>query len=343
MRLRRKALILFFAAMGLPASRGAAADALSGNPLGSRREKALVLETIAVDGAANYGTWDGSHYWVGSFGGQKVTELGADGRLLKVYPLGAGTAPLQLAFDGKDIWVASADPLDHLIRLDPATGKTSVYALAPKGDGGLGGLQCVLWDGKNIWAALAGLNQVVEVDPKTGAIVARAGGQTNVNGLAYVRSPGPGGRGTREHIWAADSNSIGKIDAKTMACASYGKGEGLFRLVAARGYVYAAETSHGLVYKFDEKSGALVAVWPTGRCPNDIAFDGRYIWTVSDDNYISIHDRDSGRLVARIPDSGKSSLTYDGKYMWSVNDAKALVYKVFFGAPPKGPPSTPAP
>jgi len=293
--------------------------------------KASVLKTVAVTGAANYGTWDGKDYWIGSYGEGCVSKISGDGIVLRTYRLGPGIFPVQLAFDGTYIWVASADPYDQLIRLSPITGKFTTVQLAPAGDGGRGGIQGVLWDGHNIWAGLSGLSEVAEINPDTGIVIASVKGQSNVNGLAYSYLSDTSTGKTTEYLWAADSDTIGKINAKTMSYNYVGEGQGIFRLVIDGTYIYAQNANDSLIYKLDQQSGFLIATWKTGRAPNDIAFDGNYIWTVSDDNFVTVHNRKTGLIVATIPNAGKSSLTFDGTHMWSVDDATATVYKLSIG------------
>ncbi len=300
-----------------------------------------VVKTISVTHTNNYGTWDGKNLWVPGGGADNISKINENGQILFTYSLlstqylGNIASPLQLAYDGRNIWIASYDNYGQLIRFDTVTNTiTGHYIMNPSGSGG-GGIQGIVWDGTNIWIGLAqdngGTGLVEKIDPNTGAVLASVGGQTNVNGMAITDLPSASGNGMTEYIWAACDGFITKINASDMTYQSFPSGVYTYRIATDGQYIYGASFEDGAIRKFSAEDGSLVATWPANRLLNTIAFDGKYIWTADNNYNVTIFDRDTGNVIYTLPNAGSSDLIFDGTYMWSISYMIGQVNKISVG------------
>jgi hypothetical protein len=284
-----------------------------------------VLKTISVQGAGNYGVWDGEDLWVPDFGGNTISKVNEDGDVLDTYQLDGNTQPLQLAYDGKNIWIASGDCAAHLKRFDPTTGTTTGDWTMNPSCVGAGGIQGITWDGKNIWIGVAqqgagaGSGLVEKIDPNSGDVLASIGGQTNANGMIVTNLSSVSG--TTEYIWVANSMFISKIKASDMTYQAIPNPDTTYRLATDGTYIYGANWDNGKIFKYLASDGYLVATWQGEVGLNTIAFDGKYIWTTGGgNNTIQIFDRDTGNIIDSLDNAGYSDLVFDGTYMWSIID-----------------------
>jgi hypothetical protein len=284
-----------------------------------------IVKTVNVPSAANYGAWDGENFWTTNFNGNSITKINESGKVLATYKLGS-LNPLQAVYDGRNIWVASADCNAHLVRFDTVTATTTGDYIMNPSCTGSGGLQSVLWDGKNIWVGIAGINTVAKIDPTTGAVIASTTGQTNVNGMAITDIGGV------EYIWAANYYSLGKIKASDLTYTNYNARSTDYRIATDGTYIYDADWQSGKIDKYLAADGSMVATWQAETGLNTIAFDGKYIWVSGGGNHtVQIFDRDTGAIVDSIDNAGKADLVFDGSYMWSVDNDSGNVYKISIG------------
>jgi hypothetical protein len=291
-----------------------------------------VLSTTTVSGASDYGTWDGQHLWVSQFAAHSITELNENGVVMATYTFASNINPQQLAYDGRYIWVASADAYGTLIKFDPTTRASSTTIMNPGGTGS-GGIQGILWDGSKLWIGLGSLNDVLRFNTVTGSVEATSTGDTNVNGLAMMDIPENGG--VTRYIFAACTNFIAKINGSTMTSSIIGTPAATYRIATDGDFLYGASylasTTNSTVQKYDARTGTKIVSWNSGTLLNTIAFDGRYIWVSGDDETTTVHDRTSGAVIATLPYSGKSDLIFDGTYMWSVDSTSGTVRKISIG------------
>jgi hypothetical protein len=281
-----------------------------------------IISTTPVNGLANYGTWDGQNLWITSFGNSSISEINQNGNIIGTYTF-SGSNPLQVAYDGKYIWVASADQYGMLIRFDPTTHASTTYIMNPQGTGN-GGIQGVMWDGQNLWIGVAqnntgsGTGLVEKINTSTGAVIASVNGMNNVNGLAYTNLSGV------EYVWAACNGFLAKINTQTMIAQDISDPSGTYRITTDGSYIYGATfaaSTNPTVEKYDASTGSLVASWYSESDLNDIAYDGNYIWTFGNDRTVVIHNKDTGAIIKTIPNGAGSDLIFDGTYMWGISGA----------------------
>ncbi len=292
-----------------------------------------IVKNITVPGAENYGAWDGQNFWTTNFYNSSISKVNANGVVLATYTF-YGTNPIQAVYDGKNIWVASANGLGTLIKFNPTTLASSTYITNP-GSVGSGGIQGIVWDGKNIWIGIAGINTVAKVDPSTGAIIASTTGQYNVNGMAITNIEEASG--TVEYIWAANTYGLGKIKASDLSYTTYPARQGSYRIATDGTYIYDSDWFTGKIDKYLASDGSLVDTWQGETGLNTIAFDGKYVWTGGGGpDLVEIFDRDNGTMIDSIPDpgvgTGLADLIFDGSYMWAVvNGTSSSVMKISIG------------
>jgi hypothetical protein len=295
-----------------------------------------ILKSVSVVDAANYGTWDGENFWSSNYYAHSISKINQNGEILATYYFDSQIVPLQLAYDGRNIWIASADDAaGHLLRFDTVTATTTGdYILNPSAIG-LGGVQGVLWDGEYVWAGVAqaagpaGSGLVAKIDPVTGNVVASSTGHTNVNGMVVMDITES--TGLVRYVFAANSGFISKINASDMTYSTTSSGGETYRIATDGKYIYGASFSEHVIRKFLASDMSLTDTWPSGNQLNTVAFDGRYIWTAGDDLNITIHDRNTGDIVYTLANAGQSDLVFDGTYMWSVIANTDIVNKISTG------------
>ena len=292
---------------------------------------AAAINTFPAAGNANYGCWDGSNFWISNFTSHTISKVSQNAGIVATYSLPTQISPLQLAWDGKSIWIASADDNANLAQFDPQQGiVTHVYAYNPQGrSGGVGGIQGVMWDGEELWIGIAQLSGgqgsgiIASINLNDGSIIKSVNGNYNVNGLAYVKTAG------HKYIFGACHGFISKIDAKTMVKTTMGNSyyqDNLFRLAADDKYVYGAAYTNANdttmdIQKFDAVSGVLVNHWGAAGMDylNDILVDGSNIWTVGDTGTVSVTDKNNGTILSQYNSTGVSCVVKGNDGVWTVD------------------------
>jgi hypothetical protein len=278
----------------------------------------------------NYGCFDGEYFWIGSFYTKKLLKINQS-TIESAYTLDFPI--LCLASDNNNIWVGCADDHAHLIQVDQKTGSVlNTYTLNPSGIGGTnnGGIQGLAYDGKYLWAGISQFGDakpvdagmVIKIDCENGNQLISYSGLSNVNGM-LVNDQITASGNTR-FIWTACDYFVGRINTLTNEINKYGTNGLSYRICTDGDYVYTALYDSGLIKKILAKTGEVVDVWQSGPTLNTIAFDGKYIWVAGNDDNVTIHDRNTGKILMKVPgfdgigNTGANSLVFDGTYMWTV-------------------------
>ena len=276
--------------------------------------------TVNVVGA-NYGCWDGSNFWV-SLNDIRLNKISSSGVVLQTY---TPTKPiLQMAFDGTYLWIGNNDDYGTLQKFNPSTGLVEAeYQLNPSDAGGHdnGGIQSVLWDA-DIRRLIIGVAQcngtgdsglVLKFNPVSAVIEMTITGQTNVNGLAYRNYGG------QNYVFAACNDFYSKINIMTGDWSSTDTPGASYRVTSDSQYVYLASYAYNEIVKYNISDGSLVATWSSGTALNAIECAGDYIYTVGNDNTLTVHNKNSGAIVCSLPGVGRSDVVYDGAYsIWAI-------------------------
>lgn len=311
------------------------------------QEKKLIIspfhETIAtgisgtsISSVANYGTWDGSGFWIGGTNGtiNRINPL-VTGYFTKtgfdVTTPGKGGNPLQMDFDGRYLWVGDYDAFATFFKYDTAISSTVASGkLFPSGPG-LGGIQGVIYDGSSIWFGAPDV--VLKLNPTTLATGLIVSGQFNVNGLSKYTDPS----GQGYILAACNSATTGfwsKINANTGAYTTY-TSQNFFNWAGYRicndgTYAYIAFfSSPGIVEKYRLSDGAWIAQWNAGQWLNSINYNSGYLWMVGDNYNVDVTDV-FGNHSLTLSGNGRSDVVLGGGYAWSVfwsgNASNAKVY-----------------
>jgi len=285
-----------------------------------------VVATAPVPGAKNYGCYDGSNFWTGD-GTNKLYKISSDGKVLKTYD-GLG-AILYMAYDGTYLWVGDFDQNASLKKFNPATGAVvNTYTLNPGGTGKAGGIQGLVWDGKYLWAALAGLNEVVAFNPATAAFSMTVTGQINVNGIVKTTNAG------QEYILAACDGFWSKINASDGSYKTYKDTPYSYRIASDGASVYTASFSSAPpeVQQFSLSNGKLLNNWAASADINAIALDNKgNVWTAANGQILTVLDGKTGKIICQSTGTGLTDVEFDGKYMWAINPETSSVYKLEYG------------
>ena len=152
------------------------------------------------------------------------------------------------------------------------------------------------FDGKYLWIADRKDDLVYQVNTETGKVVKtlKAPGYW-IKGLAWD------GR----YLWASDD----------------------------RGGIMKGDEFHsGVLYKIDPKDGTVLStVELSFSRPQDLAFDGKYMWTIDAASHKLIQfDQNDGTTIKEFtePSGHGTGLTFDGKYLWITDHIRNELYMV---------------
>lgn len=177
---------------------------------------ATVVQTIGGFVSPRHLAFDGRHMWIGNSDATVTKVSASTGTPVATVPLGGGVPATMLAFDGSAIHVST---FFGLYRIDPATASV-VYGPVWTGDWETG----VAYDGTHLWVTHQNTDELVRVDPATGAVLS-----THPVGNA---PQGPVFDGT--HVWVVNtiSHDVTQIHAASGALVgTYAMGTPLSHLV----------------------------------------------------------------------------------------------------------------
>jgi hypothetical protein len=182
-----------------------------------------------------------------------------------------GSAPIGVAFDGANIWVANghSDTVTELRASDGATLGTFAAGTSPFG---------IAFDGSNIWVSNYSSNTVTELRASDGATLGTFAVGANPFGIAFDGS----------NIWVANSSS----NTVTELRASDGATLGTFAVGSLPVFIgfdganiWVSNNSSNTVSKLRASDGATLGTFAVGSGPIGVAFDGSNIWVTN--NYSS--------------------------------------------------------
>jgi hypothetical protein len=256
--------------------------------------------------------FDGAHMWVACFGSNSLLELnvsdGSPGPVRSV-PL---ASPSFLLYDGKNIW-ATNKVAGTITPVNASTGAVgtsltvNTMGTTPAG---------MTFDGQNIWVALSGTSsqQIAKVNVTTGTVTWITLTYTppitpcvNPAGIVYY-APDPGvpiANNLSQSLWVvcnAIPNQVAELNLS--------------------GQVLAA-TRQNMI-------GSCVC--------NNIAFDGRYVWTATPSvgmpAIVALQQVDTTTnpptvTNTRLPDgTSPYAVAFDGIYVWVIDGSNSNVFKV---------------
>ena len=297
-------------------------------------QTAKAVSGLGTTGSLNYGTWDGTSYWIGNYNDHTLHKISPAGTVT-TYALASNILPIQLAWDGTYIWVASADTYGTLVKFDPSTGQTvGTWQKNPTGLGS-GGIQGVRWDGTNLWIGVAqngggtGSGFVAKLNPTDPSTnLCTATDITNAGGMTL----------TSTDVWAVRVNDVVKIAKSDCSKTQYtGSGTTPTHPDNDGTYIYLPNFGSYNITKMRMSDGTVVGTYPTCRGSNIARFDGSnaHLWVACDDGRITVHDPSTmaiiGDLVPAAVNNKMNGLAFDGDYMWVAGFSNSYVYKMNTG------------
>jgi YVTN family beta-propeller protein len=303
------ALILGVLAIGAPFGRAATLSYdVYTLPVGD--SAASTLGSVIFDGQSIWAT-------VQNPDGGLLIKLNLSGVILSVTPL--GSAPIEMAFDGANVWVTDYTSSDVTI-VDAGGNVVKTIPLPGANPEG------VLFDGKYIWIANNGVgaNSVSKFDVSTQSLIATYPVGLNPDGLAFD--------GT--YIWVTNSynNDVWKISRDSGAYID-GYGTGIFPLSViydganmwignGRGGSAGSPVSGGgSLTKIRASDGATLGTYAVGSVVRGLLFDGTSIWVCnSGDNTVSrLRFSDVALLETYSTGKAPRGVAFDGSKIWIAN------------------------
>ena len=187
------------------------------------------------------------------------------------------------------VWVTSSN-VNHVVRLDAATNRSSLIVTIDKPCSGLAaGFGA-------IWVPSCGAHGLVRVDPQTGKTVAQIpagpadseGGVTTGDGSVWIVT-------SKEGLLVRVDPQTNKVVAKIPIPS------GSYVPAFAEGAVWITSTERDLLTRVDVRSNQVVASIPIGPQPRFLTVGAGSVWTLNQgDGTISRVDIKTNRLVATI-------------------------------------------
>ncbi len=263
--------------------------------------------------------FDGKYIWatVQNPNGGVVQKLDSSGAILSTTPVGA--APIELAYDGANIWVTDYTSSDVTI---VTRGGNPVKTIPLPGANPEG----ILFDGKYIWVANNGVgaNSVSKFDVVSQTLIATYPVGLNPDGVAF----------DGVSIWVTNSynNDVWKINRDSGTYVD-GYGTGIYPLSIIYdganmwigngngGSAGTAVSGGGSLTKIRASDGATLGTYAVGSVVRGLLFDGTSIWVCnSGDNTVSRLQSSNVALLGTYA-TGKAprAVAFDGTKIWIAN------------------------
>ncbi len=240
-----------------------------------------------------------------------------------------------VASDGIYVWIGDVDKLGTLQKFSIATGQIVAnyhFNFHKNTPNSFNGFNHIIWDGSYLWLAPVIAQSLI---PPGGQYVYKFNTTTNaidmtvtvgnnpcppVNLLAYTVYNG------QKIILGARSNDFIEINADTGATTGFASIDpGDYHAVASDGtYVYEADFFAKQVVKYNFSNGSCIASWATDGWPNEIAWDGNYIWTsnisnTAGANYFNVDIFDTkGNKICNLNKGATTDIVNGNGSMWGV-------------------------
>lgn len=262
--------------------------------------------------------FDGLNIWVAvqDGGGGFVRKFNQAGVMLE--NIAVGVYPIELAFDGHNVWVTDYDSSD--VTAVGEYGQVLKVIQLPSNANPEG----ILFDGRFIWTANngAGANSVSKIDPKTLTLLATYPVDANPDGVAFD--------GT--YIWVTNSNSnnVTRLDRQTGAIQrTYATGSFPLSIIFDGKNMWIGNGQSdsfgnyttGSVTAIRAYGGVYLGSIPVGKTVRGLLYDGTYIWICnSADNSVTLlRAADGTRAGTYAAGPAPRALAYDGTRMWIAN------------------------
>jgi len=248
------------------------ADLPSGTVLLDAKTGALIAAipttTISQPADAFYANGD---FWVINLEPLSLVQVDAKTGAIVRQIANAFTDPGGQAVDGTILWQADyASPV--IVKTDIPTGREVGRFDLSSEVGGQDGFAGLVLGGGSVWALGKDRQEVIRLDPTTGAVQADIKGALGW-GAAY-------GDGT---LWTTAFAGMDLIDGTTNTVVHTDVPEGNIGGVAAgAGFGWTTDDSKGVVFKVD-RNGKVVATYQTGLGARSVSFSDEVLWVANQD------------------------------------------------------------
>src|SRR5215469_164998 len=187
------------------------------------------------------------------------------------------------------VWVTSSN-VNHVVRLDAATNKTTAVAIVKNPCSGLAA------GFGSIWVPSCGSHSLLRIDPQTGKIQAEipVGPADSEGGITV-------GAGS---IWMASDKKgvLTRIDPQSnKVVAEIDLPSGSYAPAFADGAVWITSTEHSVLTRVDPQSNRATVSVPVGPQPRFLTVGAGSVWTLNQgDGTISRVDTATGKLTVTI-------------------------------------------
>ena len=210
--------------------------------------------------------FDGTHMWVliNSFSGRGVTKINATtGAIVDFYPTGD---PGSLAFDGTNIWVTNVSYVS-MVKINVTTGATETYPLNSYGAD-------IAFDGTNIWGL--SYNKVTKFNGSTGEIIFEHPAEPAYGGIAFDGI----------NMWiSSGTHTVLKLNLSGDTIGTYAVNSPASKEFDGTD-MWICNLYESTVTRMN-LAGSIVATYPVGGAPRDLAFDGSNMWIISADGKVT--------------------------------------------------------
>ena len=218
--------------------------------------------------------FDGENIWVANFASNDLTKFKVDGTKKRTLPAGGpgkGVRPVALAFDGEFMWVVNEGDGEVVLYdvKEETISRTIVVGDSPS---------AIAFDGELMWVLNSGTRNVTRVNAKTGVEVDRIKAGDGKAALAFD--------GTNMWVVSESDNSVTKIrasDAEILGTFDVGGSRPIAIGFDGRS-IWTVNRNGNNVTKLNLSDGTIIGTYDVGRTPVNIAFDGVYMWVVSQED-----------------------------------------------------------
>ncbi len=285
-----------------------------------------IISDTYVSGTAeglDFGSYDGNNFWIANYYDSTMFKISKKGILLNTYNNISATAQ-SVASDGIYVWIGDTDQWGTLQKFSIAKGKVVAnyhFNFRKNTPNSFHGFNHIIWDGYYLWlAAMSIENNVYKFNTTTEAIALTVTVGASVNLLSCTIYQG------QKIILGARTTDFIEINADTGAVTCFASADpGDYHAVASDGaYIYEADFFGKKVSKYKLSDGAFITKWATDGNPNEIAWDGSYIWTsnISYTSSINSPNTDifttSGNKICKINNSSSTDIVIGNGSMWGV-------------------------
>jgi hypothetical protein len=231
---------------------------------------------------------------------------------------GVGDRPLDMAFDGANIWVANHGS-NTVTKLQANDG--TVLGTYPVGNGPQG----IAFDGANIWVTNRNDNTVTKLRASDGMTVGL--------GTYPVGAAPRGAAFDGANIWVANwgGTTVTKLRASDGALqGTYTVGSSPDHIAFDGANVWITKRYDNTVIKMRASDGYIVDTYSVGTGPEDLCFDGANIWVANvwSDDITKLRASDGATLGTYPIGSEVWSIAFDGSNIWAIAVYTKVVKKL---------------